>query len=178
MGGPFDDPFFDSVFDQMNTPMIQKDVTLKSVDQEIEMRPLPTEGRPAGFTGAVGDFKFEGAQIPDNWKTGEPQQIIAKLGGSGNFALMKAPELTPADAWKTYSGKDEFSAGDEASFSGSKSFQFSAVPRKGGEQEVALEFSYFDPAAGALQDDHQLRRRKSRSPERTWWMPNPPPLRK
>ncbi len=149
MGGPFDDPFFDSVFDQMNTPMIQKDVTLKSVDQEIEVRPLPTEGRPAGFTGAVGDFKFEGSQIPDSWKTGEPQQILAKVGGSGNFALMKAPELTPADAWKTYSGKDEFRAGDEASFSGSKTFQFSAVPRKGGEQEVALEFSYFDPAAEA-----------------------------
>ena len=149
MGGPFDDPFFDSVFDQMNTPMIQKDVTLKSVDQEIEVRPLPTEGRPDGFTGAVGDFKFEGTQIPDNWKTGEPQQIVARIGGSGNFSLMKAPELTPADAWKTYSGKDEFSAGDEASFSGSKSFQFSAVPRKGGDQEIALGFSYFDPAAGA-----------------------------
>lgn len=149
MGGPFDDPFFDSVFDQMNTPMVQKDVTLKSVDQEIEVRPLPTERRPAGFTGAVGDFKFEGSQIPDSWKTGEPQQILAKLGGSGNFSLMKAPELTPADAWKTYSGKDEFRAGDEASFSGSKTFQFSAVPRKGGEQEVALSFSYFDPAAEA-----------------------------
>ena len=149
MGGPFDDPFFDSVFDQMNTPMIQKDVTLKSVDQEIEVRPLPTEGRPSGFTGAVGDFKFEGVQVPDNWKTGEPQQIIAKLGGSGNFSLMKAPELTPADAWKSYSGKDEFSAGDETSFSGSKSFQFSAVPRKGGAQNVALSFSYFDPAAEA-----------------------------
>ncbi|MEY3896420.1 MAG: hypothetical protein RLZZ214_1940, partial [Verrucomicrobiota bacterium] len=149
MGGPFDDPFFDSVFDQMNTPMIQKDVTLKSVDQEIEVRPLPTEGRPDGFTGAVGDFKFEGVQVPDNWKTGEPQQIIAKLGGSGNFSLMKAPELTPAEAWKTYSGKDEFAAGDEASFSGSKTFQFSAVPRRGGAQDVALGFSYFDPAAEA-----------------------------
>ncbi len=148
-GGAFDDPFFDSVFDQMNTPMIQKDVTLKSVDQEIEIRPLPTEGKPKGFTGAVGDFKFDGFQIPSKWNTGEPQQILAKISGSGNFALMKAPGLTPTDAWKTYSGKDEFTAGDVASFSGSKKFQFSAVPRKGGEQEVALDFSYFDPAAGA-----------------------------
>jgi hypothetical protein len=146
-GGPFDDPFFDNVFDQV--PMIQKDVTLKSVDQEIEIRPLPTEGKPAGFTGAVGDFKFEGVQIPSNWNTGDPQQILAKISGTGNFALMKAPDLSPADAWKTYSGKDEFTAGDVASFSGSKTFQFSAVPRKGGEQELKLEFSYFDPAAGA-----------------------------
>jgi hypothetical protein len=60
---------------------------------------------------------------------------------------MKAPELSPADGWKSYSGKDEFTAGDQASFSGSKAFQFSAVPRKGGAQEVALILSYFDPAA-------------------------------
>lgn len=149
MGGPFDDPFFDSVFDQMNSPMIQKDVTLKSDDQEIEVRPLPVDGRPSGFTGAVGEFKFDSVEIPNNWKTGEPQQITTRLSGSGNFALMNAPELTPADSWKTYSGKDEFTPGDQASFSGSKIFQFSAVPRKGGEQEVALAFSYFDPAAGS-----------------------------
>lgn len=148
-GGPFDDPFFDNVFDQMNMPMIQKEVTLKSDDQEIEVRPLPTEGRPNGFTGAVGEFKFDSFEIPNTWKTGEPQQITASLSGKGNFSLMNAPELTPAEAWKTYPGKGEFSAGDQASFSGSKSFKFSAVPRKGGDQEVTLAFSYFDPAAAA-----------------------------
>jgi BatD DUF11 like domain len=147
MGGPFDDPFFDSVFDQMDTPMIQKDMTLKSDDQEIEVRPLPADGRPAEFTGAVGEFKFDSAEIPNDWKTGEPQQITTRLSGSGNFALMNAPALTPADSWKTYPGREEFTPGDQASFSGSKIFQFSAVPRKGGEQEAALAFSYFDPAA-------------------------------
>lgn len=148
-GGPFDDPFFDSVFDQMNTPTIQKDVTLKSIDQEIEVRPLPTEGRPNGFTGAVGEFRFDAVEIPTDWKNGEPQQVGVRLSGKGNFALMNAPELTPADAWKTYPGRDEFVAGDQASFSGSKSFQFSAVPRKGGAREAALDFSFFDPATGS-----------------------------
>lgn len=147
MGGPFDDPFFDSAFDRMNTPMIQKDVTLKSDDQLIEVRPLPTKDRPVDFTGAVGDFKFENVEFPRSWKTGEPQQIIARLSGAGNFALMKAPVLTPADAWKTYQGKDEFNGGDQAAFSGSKTFQFNAVPRKSGKQTAALEFSYFDPVA-------------------------------
>jgi hypothetical protein len=146
-GGPFDDPFFDSAFDRMNVPMIQKKVTLKSEDQEIEVRPLPTEGRPPSFTGAVGEFKFDSAEIPSAWKTGEPQQITTQLSGSGNFALMKAPSLTPAEIWKTYPGKEEFTPGDQASFSGSKIFQFSAVARKGGEQDTSLEFSYFDPMA-------------------------------
>lgn len=147
-GGPFDDPFFDSAFDRMNRPMIQKEVTLKSEDQEIEVRPLPTEDRPEEFTGAVGEFAFDVANVPNAWKTGEPQQISVRLSGSGNFALMKAPKLTPAEAWKIYEGKEKFTPGDEASFSGNKVFQFSAVPRKSGERDTSLAFSYFDPAAG------------------------------
>jgi len=148
-GSPFDDPFFDNIFDDMNAAVIQKEVTLKSDDQEIEVRALPAAGRPAGFTGAVGDFKIESAAIPSNWKTGEPQQITARLSGTGNFALMNAPEITPADGWKTYPNKGEFTAGDVASFSGTKSFQLSAVPRQGGAREAALAFSFFDPNIGA-----------------------------
>lgn len=146
-GGPFDDPVFGSLFD--TTPMIEKQITLKSEDEEIEVKALPTQGRPEGFSGAVGDFKFDSAQIPGDWKTGEPQQITTQLSGSGNFSLMKAPALTPAEAWKSYPGKDKFRAREETSFSGSKIFQFNAVPRKGGQQDVSLAFSYFDPDAGA-----------------------------
>lgn len=146
-GGPFDDPFFDRMFD--TTPMIQKDVTLKSDDEEIEVRALPTEGRPAGFAGAVGKFQFDSNNIPGSWKTGEPQQISAKVSGSGNFALLNAPELMPPGDWKVYQGKSDFTPGDLASFAGSKSFQFNAVPRKGGEREVSLGFSYFDPEEAA-----------------------------
>jgi hypothetical protein len=149
--GPFGDPFFDNVFDQMNAPVIQKDMTLKSEDEEIEVRALPTEGRPEGFTGAVGKFKLQAYEIPSDWKTGEPQQITAQVGGSGNFALLNAPNLTPSDGWKTYPGKADFTPGDQASFAGSKMFQFSAVPRKGGSQEVTLEFSYFDPESASYQ---------------------------
>jgi hypothetical protein len=110
------------------------------------------EGRPDGFHGAVGDFKFDRADIPARWTTGEPQQIGAWLSGSGNFALMNAPDLNPQEHWKTYPGKSEFTAGDKASFSGSKRFQFSAVPRKGGNQELALKLSFFDPTSASYKE--------------------------
>ena len=144
-GGAFGDPFFDRIFDDINAPMIQKDVTLKSDDQQIEVRSLPTDGRPAGFSGAVGNFQFDQVEIPEEWVTGEPRQIGARIAGSGNFALMDAPEMVPGDGWRTYPGKGEFTPGDEASFSGSKTFRFNAVPRKGGGQEVSLAFSFFNP---------------------------------
>jgi len=151
MGGPFDDPFFDNIFDDMNAPVIQKDVTLKSDDQEIEVRALPADGKPAGFTGAVGDFKFDAWDMSAQWRTGEPGQIAARLSGTGNFALMNAPDLTPQDAWKVYPSKGEFTPGDSASFAGNKTFQFNVVPRKGGSQDVALSFSFFNPKSGAYQ---------------------------
>ena len=151
IGGPFDDPFFDNIFDDMNAPMIQKDVTLKSDNQEIEVRALPTDGKPGGFTGAVGEFKFDAWDMPAQWRTGEPGQITARLSGTGNFALMNAPDITPSDAWKTYPSKGEFTPGDVASFAGSKSFQFNAVPRKGGAQDVALAFAFFNPKSGTYQ---------------------------
>lgn len=131
--------------------VIQKQVTLKSQDQEMEVRPLPTEGRPEEFSGAVGEFAFHEVNIPSRWKTGEPQQVYTSIKGSGNFALMKAPALTPPDSWKTYEGRDEFAAGDQAAFSGTKAFQFSVVSKKAGERDAALAFSYFDPVAEKYQ---------------------------
>jgi len=148
-GGPFDDPFFDSIIGRMNTPMIEKEVTLKSDDEELEVRPLPGAGRPDGFTGAVGDFHLDSWEMPSTWKTGEPQQISASLGGSGNFTLLNAPGLTPPDAWKIYPGKSDLTPGDAAAFSGTKTFRFSAVARHGGQQDAALSFSFFDPATAA-----------------------------
>ena len=148
-GGPFDDPFFNGIFDR--TPMIEKNVTLKSEDMEIEVRPLPTEGRPENFSGAVGIFNFNEIEIPKQWKTGEPQQIRAEIGGSGNFSLVDAPGVTPPESWKTYKGRNEFTPGDKASFSGAKTFQFSAVSRKSGNRKLALTFSFFDPENAAYQ---------------------------
>lgn len=148
-GGPFDDPFFDSFFDRMNTPTIQKDVKLVSKDEEIEVRDLPEEGRPEKFRGAVGDFRFGGVEIPSEWRTGEPQTIEAEIEGSGNFALLEAPVPSPGEDWKTYQAKSQFTGGDEASFSGSKQFEFSAVTRKNGSREMALELEFFDPESGS-----------------------------
>ncbi|MGD9418884.1 MAG: BatD family protein [Verrucomicrobiota bacterium JB025] len=142
-GSPFDDPFFDRFFD--NTPMIEKQLTLKSEDKQIEVRPLPTKDRPADFHGAVGEFQLSDIEIPATWKTGEPQQIHARISGSGNFSLVDAPSLVPAENWKSYTPKYTFTPEDQASFAGHKDFTFSAVPLKGGSQTATLSFSFFDP---------------------------------
>ena len=131
-------------------PTIQKEVVLSSKQGEgksINVRPLPREGRPENFSGAVGKFALQGANLPQQWQTGEPQQLSIVVAGEGNFTLLAQPELHPAEVWKSYEGKHEFAAMDNASFSGRQTWQFSVMPRKAGAQPLSLAFSYFDPAA-------------------------------
>ena len=159
---PFDDPFFDQFFggrdpfaddffDDFFTPMVQREITLTSPGAPLDIQALPREGRPDDFSGAVGDFKLGSYQLPADAHTGEPQQIHVTVEGAGNFDRMAAPHLSPADAWKSYDSKSTFKAGDVASFSGSKSFQFNAVPRKGGDQALSLKFSFFNPDTQSYQ---------------------------
>jgi len=159
---PFDDPFFDQFFggkdpfaddffDDFFTPMVQREITLTSPGAPLDIQALPLDGRPDDFSGAVGDFKLGSYQLPADAHTGEPQEIHVTVEGAGNFDRMAAPHLSPADAWKSYDPKSTFKAGDVASFSGSKSFQFNAVPRKGGDQPLSLNFSFFNPDTQSYQ---------------------------
>jgi hypothetical protein len=145
------DPFMDQF---LGRRMIQKEVTLHSKTDDsakLEIRSLPTEGRPDNFAGAVGKFAFGRTNLPTTWKTGEPQQILTEVTGSGNFTLLKQPELLPAGPWKSYPGQNQFAAGDAAAFSGTTTFRFSQVARQAGNPTVHLSFSYFDPESGAYQ---------------------------
>ncbi len=147
----FDDPFFDDFFDSAFTRMIPREVTLSSNDDPLDVRSLPTEGRPADFSGAVGEFSLGSYKLPADATTGEPRQIRVTVEGRGNFDRTGAPKLLPENIWKTYSPKTEFTPADSTAFSGRKTFEFSAVPQKGGEHEAQLSFSYFDPTKGSYE---------------------------
>ncbi len=150
----FDDPFFGgSLLDDFFAPMIQKDVELTTEDAPLlEVRELPMEGRPVDFTGAIGEFEFQSASIPSSLKTGEPSRIEAVVKGTGNFPLLSAPQPFPAGTWKTYKGSEDFVPEDVASFGGTKTFRYNAVPLVPGEKEAGLRFSYFDPEKGEYRE--------------------------
>lgn len=148
----FDDDFFDDFFDSAMVRTVPREVSLNSPGDALEIRSLPREGRPDHFTGAVGKFEMRNYQLPAEGSVGEPQKVRVTIGGEGNFDRLGAPVMLPAESWKTYSPKTEFEAADVASFAGKKTFEFNVVPTKGGPQEVALVFSYFDPETGQYEE--------------------------
>ena len=112
----------------------------------MHVLPLPDEGKPAGFTGAIGQFHVSGVAQPTTVGVGEPITLRFVVTGSGNFDYVHAPALADDPAWKAYvpSAKMEFS--DEAKIQGTKTFEQAIIPDKNGTLALpAATFSYFDP---------------------------------
>jgi hypothetical protein len=138
----FDDPFFDNFFSNAT----QKPLTLHTDGATVKIKPLPTQGRPADFSGAVGQFDVTAEASAKNGTTGDPLTLKMNITGRGNFDRVTTNALTNSPDWKTYKPNGKLTANDSAGIEGTKSFEQSIVPTKAGAQEIpALSFSYFDP---------------------------------
>ena len=140
----FDDSFFDNFFSNAR----QKPLTLHTDGATVKIKPLPTQGRPADFSGAVGQFEVSNEVSAKNGTTGDPLTLKIKIEGRGNFDRVMTSGLTSSSDWKTYKPNGKFTANDSAGIEGEKTFEQSIIPTKPGAQEIpALNFSYFDPEA-------------------------------
>jgi len=140
----FDDSFFDDFFSNAT----QKPLTLHTNGATVKIKPLPLQGRPSDFSGAVGQFEVSGEVSAKNGTTSDPLTLKIKIEGHGNFDRVTTSGLTNSSDWKTYKPNGKFTANDSARIEGEKTFEQSIVPTKPGVQEIpALNFSYFDPEA-------------------------------
>lgn len=139
--GPFDDPFFDSFFASYKS----KEVTLTSKAKKTQVLSPPLKGRPASFSGAVGQYQIKASKLPAAIETGEAITLEVAIEGKGNFDRVNKPTLMPAKIWKTYQEKDRLERGDIINFHARKHFSIPAVATKPGEVETFFQFSYFDP---------------------------------
>lgn len=147
----FDDPFFNqatSAFGDMDElfdigAMQRREVTLRGSAGALEVAALPTKGRPAGFTGAVGHFELQVEPPTSMPRVGEPLTLTVRATGEGNFERLGLAGVPESDVLKTYEVKQ--GALDDA-WSGPKSFTQVLVPRRDGPLQVPpLTLTYFDP---------------------------------
>jgi hypothetical protein len=112
---------------------------------KITVKPLPTEGKPQDFSGAVGQFdvsaKVDGNQFPVN----QPFSLKVRFEGAGNAKLIELPSLNLPKTIEIYDTK-----ADSKFFKNGRSykeFEVLLIPREEGEITIpALSFSIFDPA--------------------------------
>jgi hypothetical protein len=122
-----------------------RDLTVKSAPLHLDVMPLPKEGKPASFAGAVGQFDIDSIVANPNPPPGDPVTLTIKVGGKGSFRSMGAPVLTDTGGWRTYPPSDKFDSSDELSYTGVKSFDFTLIAQEPKKVSPGCEFSYFDP---------------------------------
>ena len=134
-----DNLFEDDFFDDFLTRYERHPVELESGDTPLVISSLPTAGRPASFSGAVGDYQFIFSASPGKVNLGDPVTLNMEINGNGNFNTVLVPELDNTDNFRVY---DPEIKTDEHR----KSFKVVLIPES--DKITATPkavFSYFDP---------------------------------
>jgi len=118
-------------------------VAFRSQPLTIEVRPLPTKELKV----PTGHFQWQEGITYLKIKTGQSVEYKYSLLGSGNFALLKAPDITQNTALEFYKPNTEQSI-RKASYQiiGAKSFKYTILAKKAGKYPLKEYFSfvYFD----------------------------------
>ncbi|MFZ5807401.1 MAG: BatD family protein [Verrucomicrobiota bacterium] len=133
-------------FDEFFSVREQRNLTLKSPSQALKVVPLPEEGKPQNFSGAVGKFELHAEAKPDRLAVGDPLTLAVIVSGSGNFNRLSAPEVQSDTHWKTYPASAQFEPSDVLGITGKKIFEQAIIPQKSGRMELPpVNIVYFDP---------------------------------
>lgn len=136
-----DDPF-DAFFNGGGYVEVKKKITTPKV--VINVQPLPA--KPAGFSGAVGEFKLASSINATDVKTNDAVTIKLTLSGTGNMKLIGTPEVKFPQDFEIYDPKvtDDYKL-TNSGLTGTKTFEYLAIPRHAGNFSIpAVEFTYFD----------------------------------
>lgn len=129
---------FDSFF-QDDYRTIRKRVTTDPVTVRVSALP---QGAPESFTGAVGNFRMAAALTRDSLGTHEAASLKLTVTGSGNSALLEAPEISFPPDFEVYDVKS-------TGLTNGMEFEYPFIPRSHGKFTIGpVRFSYYDVSSG------------------------------
>lgn len=126
--------------------MNQVHKTVSAGNRTINVKPLPEKGKPADFTGAVGDFNFKVATSKYELNASESLQAKVEVSGKGNLKLFELPKLNLPSSLEVYEPEhSENIRTNLDGMQGSISDSYTVVPQYKGKYPIpSISFSYFD----------------------------------
>lgn len=115
----------------------------------IHVKPLPA-GKPAGFSGAVGQFSITPSISTTDIQANEAVTLSLNIRGTGNMKLIKTPSVDWPEGFEPYDPKvtNNFKPSNSG-FTGNKNIEYLAIPRAAGDYTIPeVSFSYFDIQEG------------------------------
>ena len=120
--------------------------TVSAGAKSITVKPLPEDGKPASFTGAVGNFDFKVKPSKQEIKSGESLDLEISVSGNGNLKLFNLPKPEFPSAFEVFDPQHQEQVQTPLSgMTGKISDTYTIVPQVKGKYTVKpIEFSYFD----------------------------------
>jgi hypothetical protein len=133
------------LFDFFGTTKV---VNLTSDAIDIDVAPLPSEGKPEEFAGGVGQYSIDALLDRTSSEAAEPITLTVKITGAGNIELIEKPDLSSIPGVKVLEPEVRTSTSfSKGLMMGYKEFSFPLIPQTDGEHIVpSIKMAYFDPA--------------------------------
>lgn len=127
----------------------QTNKTVSAGKRTINVKALPVEGKPANFSGAVGDFDFSVTTSKNELNASESLQAKVEVSGKGNLKLFQLPEPNLPSSLEVYEPEfDEKVRTTLSGMQGKVTNNYTIVPSFKGKYPIpSISFSYFDPKA-------------------------------
>lgn len=111
----------------------------------INVNPLPA-GKPANFSGGVGEFNISSSINSKELKTNDAITIKLVISGTGNLKLISNPEIKFPEDFEVYDPKvDNQVRLTREGLTGNRVIEYLAIPRHAGTYKIpGVSFSYFD----------------------------------
>ena len=133
------------IFGRRATTTVNRTVT--AGNRNIKVKPLPKQGRPENFSGAVGEFDFKVEPSKKTLTASEAFNLKLEVSGKGNLMLFELPEPILPSSLEIYD--PEHSEDIKTSLNGTKGHildNYTVVTNESGQYPIPpISFSFFNP---------------------------------
>jgi hypothetical protein len=127
-----------------------EDVTVRSDPIRVEVKPLPDQGRPDGYTGTIGQFSISARADKTSVEVNQPVTVEFRIRGVGNIKSVAEPTIPDLEDFRVYrASSSESISKPKDKIGGTKIFEEVFIPKQDGRLEIpSVSMSYFDPQRG------------------------------
>lgn len=138
-----------SIFDSFFGQYENYKYSFASTPVRVEVKSLPA-GRPANFSGVVGDLSLDVSLDTFRVTTGEPLTLRVRLSGRGNIKKLQEPRLQFPPDFEVYDPNvTESISRKDGILSGTRSYEYLIIPRNPGQYRIPpITYCFFNPQTG------------------------------
>ncbi|MCF6173282.1 MAG: BatD family protein, partial [Campylobacteraceae bacterium] len=125
-----------------------EEVSVRSKLIKINVKPLPTKGKPKDFTGAIGKFSISSTVNKKIVDVNQPVSVTIRLSGRGNIKSLAEPTIPKLEnQFRIYrASTSENISKTTSKIGGTKIFEEVFIPKRPGDVEIPkINYNYFDP---------------------------------